>query len=100
MTSKEAIAVLTNKHTIIGTTKCNDNAWKKLKPAIDTAITALEKQIPTKPYIQSDGFGNEEMQCYECPNCDSFIGYVGDCVDEHYQNNYCRFCGQAIDWDE
>lgn len=47
--SREAIEVLTDKNTSIGTLKCDDTAWRKLKPAIDTAVEALEKQIQKKP---------------------------------------------------
>ncbi len=43
MTENEAIEVLTDRHTSIGTTKCDDVAWRKLKPAIDTAVNALEE---------------------------------------------------------
>ena len=85
-------------------------AIEGLKPYIDNeaytehfqdvckmAITALEKQIPKKPYILQDDRNND---CIECPFCDSFIGYEYDCRDEHYQINYCPYCGQAIAWSE
>jgi len=60
---------------------------------------AREKQVPKKPYIQSEGHGENEYDCYECPNCDSFLGHVSDCKDEHYRYDYCPNCGQAIDWE-
>lgn len=66
----------------------------------DMAIAALEKQIPKKPYIQQIEVDYYEHDCYECPNCDSFLGYVSECKEEHYQNNYCPECGQKIDWSE
>ena len=65
--------------------------------AFDMAITALEKQIPKKPYIQQDDRNND---CMECPSCDSFIGYEYDCRDGHYQINYCNYCGQKLDWSD
>lgn len=43
MTEQEAIEVITDKNTIIETLKCDDVAWTKLQPAIDTAISALEE---------------------------------------------------------
>ncbi len=43
MTESEAIEVLTDRHTSIGTTKCDDVSWRKLKPAIDIAVNALEE---------------------------------------------------------
>lgn len=66
----------------------------------EMAIAALEKQIPKKPYIQQIEVDYYEHDCYECPNCDSFLGYVLECKEEHYQNNYCPECGQKIDWSE
>lgn len=66
-----------------------------LRESINTAIIALEKHMPKKPYIQQDDMNND---CIECSSCDSFIGYEYDCRDEHYQINYCPYCGQAIDW--
>lgn len=60
---------------------------------------AGERQHAKKPYIQSDGHGKTEVDCYECPTCDSFLGHKADCEDACYRDNYCRCCGQAIDWD-
>ena len=68
-----------------------------IEKELDIAIKALEKQIPKKLYIQQDDRNND---CMECPSCDSFIGYEYDCRDEHYQINYCPYCGQAIDFEE
>lgn len=77
-------------------------SWKpypdqKVLDAIGMAVSALEKQIAKKPYIQQDNRNND---CMECPSCDSFIGYECDCRDEHYQINYFPNCGQAIDCSE
>lgn len=106
MTESEAIEVLTDRHTSIGTTKCDDVAWRKLKPAIDIAVNALEeiqqyraigtveecqeareKQIPKKPI--NDGL-------YACPNCHTIMlqgafEAKGKC---------CKECGQVLDWSE
>lgn len=67
---------------------------------VEECREAREKQRGRKPYIQSDGHGQTEIDCYECPNCDSFLGYVSDCKDEQYQDSYCRNCGQVIDWSD
>ena len=56
--------------------------------AFETAIEALEKQIPKKP-IKSD---REIRYCevFKCPNCSfEFSGRV---------SKYCYRCGQALDW--
>lgn len=57
---------------------------------------AVEKQTAKKPCIQQE----ERGYCFECPSCDSFIGYEVDCKDEHYRENYCPNCGQKLDWSE
>jgi hypothetical protein len=87
MTIEEAISYITHHAFIADDVK-------------DMAIAALEKQIPKKPYIQQIEVDYYEHDCYECPNCDSFLGYVSECKEEHYQNNYCPECGQKIDWSE
>ena len=54
---------------------------------IDTAISALEKQIPEPPYLDKSG-GVEDW--FFCPNCNH--------NDVEYKDKYCRRCGQALDW--
>ena len=51
--------------------------------AFETAISALEKQIPKKlPVID---------ELYHCPSCGGMAAIMqGD--------NYCFNCGQALDW--
>lgn len=63
---------------------------------------AMEKQRVKKPYIEIEKATglHEDYECYECPNCDSFLGVVSDCRDEHYRYDYCPNCGQHIDWSE
>ena len=94
MTIEEAIKLLEIQKPVLG---CKEYK-KPLMYAYEMAIAALEKQIPKKPYIQQIEVDYYEHDCYECPNCDSFLGYVSECKEEHYQNNYCPECGQAIDW--
>ncbi len=61
--------------------------------AINEAMKALKKQIPKKPEKQDEN-------CLECPNCDSFIAFESEARDDtNYQDEYCRNCGQAIDWE-
>lgn len=77
--------------------------------ALEVAKISLEKQTPKKPIKYGDtrqGLDNDgnsiskQEDCYECPTCESFLGYVSDCKDENYQDCYCRACGQAILWEE
>lgn len=92
MSEQEAINVM-DKYT-------NKALSKVVIEAHVMAISALEKQIPKKPYIQQVVKDFREHDCYECPNCDSFVGYVSDCKDEHYQIGYCSNCGQKLDWSD
>ena len=55
--------------------------------ALETAIEALEKQLPKKPKEDSAKFA----AFYECPSC-------GD-IDVYGQKN-CDECGQKLDWTE
>lgn len=61
---------------------------------------AIKKQRAKKPYVETEKATglHEDFDCYECPNCDSFLGCISDCKDEHYRYDYCPNCGQAIDW--
>lgn len=49
--------------------------------AIDMAIEALEKQIPKKPI--------EDHTFDFCPVCSYSVDYL---------RNYCKECGQKLDW--
>ena len=71
--------------------------------AFETAIEALDKQIPKKPrYVDtrfrhhgrktSDGSSLDE--CYECPNCNSHFFNAFD------SEKCCKYCGQALDWSD
>lgn len=62
-----------------------------------TAIKALEKQLPKKPTLEGDGCDQEGNIIFDewlCPNCSA--RYEVD-YDEH---DYCPGCGQRIDWSE
>lgn len=75
---------------------------------VEECREARERQMAKKPVKYGDtrqGLDNEgnsmiwQEDCYECPTCGSFLGYVSDCNDEQYQDGYCRGCGQAISWE-
>ena len=98
-TAKEAIEVLTDKNTSIGTLKCDDVEWRKLQPAIDMAVKALEKQIPQKVIDKKMFPGN----CGEihvpnfsgkCPSCGHAI------IRGVAAHKGCPYCLQALDWSE
>jgi predicted RNA-binding Zn-ribbon protein involved in translation (DUF1610 family) len=57
--------------------------------SIKIAISALEKQTPSKPQEVDVDFNT-----FVCPNCLSTIMYTG----EKEAHNYCLKCGQKLDW--
>lgn len=83
MTLKEAIKILEIAKAAVEWNYPLDYAI-----AIDTAIEALEKQIPKKPITTKDG--NKSCSCGLVVQ----TGYIRNCL------YYCDNCGQAIDWSE
>lgn len=81
MTPKEAIKILE-----IAKTEVEWNYPLDYAIAIDTAIEALEKQIPKKPITTKDG--NKSCSCGLVVQ----TGYIRNCL------YYCDNCGQAIYW--
>lgn len=55
--------------------------------AIRFAISAIEKQIPKKPYKDNEN-GIYEKECY--PTCNRSL----------FPNDHHCICGQAIDWSD
>lgn len=63
----------------------------------ETAIEALEKQLPKKPTYEGDGYAPDGTFIWDewlCPHCGS--RYEVD-YDDY---SYCPNCGQRIDWEE
>ena len=56
--------------------------------AFETAIEALEKQIPKKPHKNYEKLSVKWCECGY---------YLGELKNEQ---NYCKNCGQALDWSE
>lgn len=67
----------------------------------DMAIKAINKQFPKKVEAEEDAIAeNAHEVCMMCPSCGEFVGYAVDLEDENYQPNYCKYCGQSLDWGE
>lgn len=86
---REAIEIIKSNYPTSG--------YYMLCEALDTAIEALEKQLPKRVDFEEDV---TEGMCVQCPSCGNFLGYQGDCLDENYQSDYCQSCGQKLDWSE
>lgn len=65
----------------------------KAKEALETAIEALEGQIPMKPGMKKliGKLGNNNVYTIPCDNCGSSIKIT---------HLFCPWCGQAIDWSD
>ncbi len=61
--------------------------------ARQTAIKALEKQMPKKPLKQEFDFFDFNLVCPECKN-----RIVNVWNKREYKPNYCHYCGQALDF--
>ena len=87
MTYEEAKSIIENRHCK-NNEHCRDKCmYGKGKCEYDMALSALEKQIPKKPYLDNDnGIYEKEY----CPTCHRSL-FPND--------NHC-ICGQAIDWSD
>lgn len=59
--------------------------------ALDMAIEALEKQVPKKAV-------GKHYAHMRCPACNHRIPSGGGSSSRR-RDNWCNYCGQAIDWD-
>lgn len=65
--------------------------------ALDTAIEALEKQLPKKGIKEKITEGvNKGLHKYYCPVCYR----NGDLSNKCNVGEYCSDCGQRLDWSE
>lgn len=64
--------------------------------AFETAIEALEKQMPTSMDLEGDGYADGVIiyDTWICPRC-------GKHYELEYDNyDYCPNCGQSLDWED
>jgi len=56
---------------------------------------ALEKQIPSAPILEYDGYadGYPVVENWQCPNCGAYYD-----IDDKL--THCSNCGQAINWED
>lgn len=59
--------------------------------ALDEAAELLEKQVPKKPFLETDIETESGYWTWKCPN-------YGD--EWLFRYNYCSSCGQRLDWSE
>ena len=90
MTVQEAIDWLENLEGMI-----EDNHNNDYDTAFKIAKECMEKQIPKKPTetheIKDGTFYRIDFMC---PSCNTSV------VCQPYKPNYCKHCGQKLDWEE
>ena len=69
-------------------------AYRLERSEANEVIQALEKQIPKKARIEAIG---EKTVSGSCPRCEADMVYIVECYKPSYKN-YCRHCGQRVDW--
>lgn len=67
--------------------------WEEMMEVRDTAIEALEKQLPKKPIKTTEETGIRYTDSYRCPNCGG--NFTGTGIAD-----FCYHCGQRLDWSE
>ena len=73
------------------------SGYYMLCEALDTAIEALEKQLPKKGIKEKITEGvNKGLHKYYCPVCYR----NGDLSNKCNVGEYCSDCGQRLDWSE
>jgi len=85
---------ITPEAAIIELNRCKVNGympidWDRRGRAIERANAALRKQIPQKLIVTTS--------TKRCPSCNKQLTNKG-CIHSKY--NYCKWCGQALDWGE
>lgn len=69
--------------------------WEEMMEVRDTAIEALEKQLPKKPEMRTTYNDFDGRLIYYkgfCPSCGGVVG--------SYRNESCHHCTQMLDWSE
>ena len=81
---------MTNQQAIKIITECGLNVESAAHDEVMEKIqSALEKQIPEKGNVHGIRDGREiNTVSYTCPVCHNHIG----------RDNYCKHCGQKLDW--
>lgn len=88
---REAIEVIKANYPTSG--------YYMLREGLDTAIEALEKQLPKKPKeneIRGGWLGKQKH--YTCPTCGNCL--LEEMMNERQNTGYCWDCGQRLDWPE
>ena len=71
---------------------------KKLNEDIEVVTKLLKRNEPMKPKVAWKNEEDEGVVGYRCLNCNGSLGAKLD--DNPMFPNFCRHCGQKIDWSD
>lgn len=92
---KEALDVIYQKWRCIDEGRVCEIDALTVRQAYNTAIQALEKQIPKEPFKNIIHYPHRpDMEIVQCPTCGRRIRTKSS------QDKHCPDCGQAILWRE
>lgn len=73
----------------------DDDVLQGYKTVMQTACTALKKQMPIRPREEEGSLSIS----YLCPCCGRFFGMRGMASVALFKTDkFCQNCGQAMDW--
>lgn len=90
MTTEEAIEIVEGEYVTMSKWWGTAEEARRHNEAIKMAVDALKKQIPMKPI-------GEHYAHMRCPSCNHRIP-SGRGSSSRRRDNWCNYCGQAIDW--
>lgn len=95
ITSKRAAEVLEMAVTFNG---CGRTTSDELRDAVCAAQYALRKRTPTMVTHEASIYA-----CHTCPSCKNVVDETTEFVPGQkirVQAQWCKFCGQALKWEE
>ncbi|MGN0617440.1 MAG: hypothetical protein ACI4J7_00295 [Ruminiclostridium sp.] len=94
MTPQKAIDFIENE-VQIDVRFCSDEKVDETIEVFELAVSALEKQIPKKPYKRKEG----KETNYYC-SCKYYLGDETEIQLIAIRPRFCGNCGQKIDWSD
>lgn len=98
MTPQEALNVLSNTKFSVSN-EAEEQKCRVYQSASKTAIEALKKRIPKKPYKTKELISQKQNDYY-CSVCKCYLGDDMELKHACLQPEYCQHCGQALDWSD
>ena len=76
---------------------CQDGRFS-VRSELDTIYQALKRNEPMKPKVAWKNEEDKNIVAYRCLNCNGSLGAKLD--NKPMFPNFCRHCGQKLDWSD